>query len=686
MLDDGVQYLKGVGPRRAALMSKLGIETVRDLLFYPPRRYLDRSLTKPISGLRPGETVTVFGQVAETGLARTRRGLSIFSLLLDDGTGLLRCSWFNQPYLKERFRREQPMVVSGPVRWDRGPSMASPEYEVLDGDEAELVHTGRIVPLYPSTAGLTNRQLRSVIKGALDAHLASVPELVHPALASKRELDGISSTLRNLHFPPDMESVSRSRRRLAYEELLALQLLLALRKAYRKNSERARPLPDRSWETDLRRALPYRLTPAQERALSEIGADMESDRPMYRLLQGDVGSGKTVVALAALAKAVRSGFQAAFMAPTEILAEQHHLVLSPWLKELGISAALLTGRIGRSERARIARGLAGGEIQVCLGTHALIQEGVSFDNLGLAVIDEQHRFGVKQRAAIASKGSQPHVLVMTATPIPRTLSMAVYGDLDLSIIDQMPPGRIPATTRWTTERNRSKMLDFVSGQLDVGRQAFFVCPAIDESPAQEAKAAVKLHQQLSKRFTGFSVGLIHGRLKMDERRRMMDQFRQNRVQVLAATTVVEVGIDVPNAAVMVVEQAERFGLSQLHQLRGRVGRGANKSYCILMAGERIGPEARARLEAMQSTTDGFRIAEEDLKLRGPGEFWGSRQHGLPELRLANLVSDAGLIPLAREDAAALVSADPGLALPESSGLRQLVRWHFGRAGSLLGVG
>jgi ATP-dependent DNA helicase RecG len=686
MLDGGVQYLKGVGPRRAALMEKLGIRSLRDLLFYPPRRYLDRTLVKPISGLRPGETVTVFGRVSDSRLARTRRGLTIFSLLLDDGTGLLRCLWFNQPYLRERFPKDQPLVVSGQVRWDRGPSMASPEYELLDSGEAELVHTGRIVPLYPSTAGLSNRQLRTVIRHALDAHLKDVAEDLPPGIAQARGLMPVGRALENLHFPPDMDAVGSARQRLAYQELLALQLLLASRRQARLSRERSRPLKDRTWADDLARALPFPLTAAQQKASAEISADLESERPMYRLLQGDVGSGKTVVALAAVCQAARSGFQSAFMAPTEILAEQHFLSLAPWLEKLGIAVSLLTSKTGKPARAKILDGLRSGKVQACIGTHALIQQDVGFASLGLAVIDEQHRFGVRQRAAVMAKGHCPHVLVMTATPIPRTLSMAVYGDLDVSVIDQMPPGRTPPVTRWTTEGNRGKMLDFVSGQLEKGRQAFFVCPVIEETESQDTRAAVRLHQQLCRRFPRFQIGLVHGRLKIEERRRTMEQFRRNQVQALAATTVIEVGIDVPNATVMVVEQAERFGLSQLHQLRGRVGRGPHRSYCILMAGERLGPEARARLEALQGTSDGFRIAEEDLRLRGPGEFWGSRQHGLPELRLANLVTDSGLVPLARQDALEAVGSDPGLARPEHRGLRQMMLRHFGGADGLLGVG
>ncbi len=685
MLDSGVQYLKGVGPRRAALMNKLGIRSVRDLLFHHPRRYLDRTLTKPVSGLHHGETVTVFGRVADTSLARTRRGLTILSLILDDGTGLLRCLWFNQPYLRERFPRDQPLVVSGQVRWDRGPSMANPEYELLDSSEVELVHTGRIVPLYPSTAGLSNRQLRTVIRHTLDAHLREVSEDLPPGIVQARGLMPIGQALQYLHFPPDMEAVDSARRRLAYEELLALQLLMAMRREARRR-ENSHPLMDDTWADDLERALPFPLTASQQKVMAEIAADLRSERPMYRLLQGDVGSGKTVVALAAICQAARSGYQSAFMAPTEILAEQHFLSLAPWLEKMGISATLLTSKTGKPARAKILDGLRSGLIQACIGTHALIQQDVGFARLGLAVVDEQHRFGVRQRAAVMAKGQCPHVLVMTATPIPRTLSMAIFGDLDVSVIDRMPPGRTPPVTRWTTEGNRNKMLDFVSGQLEKGRQAFFVCPVIEETESQDHRAAVRLHQQLARRFPGFQVGLLHGRLKLEERRRVMEGFRGNRIQALAATTVIEVGIDVPNATVMVVEQAERFGLSQLHQLRGRIGRGPHKSYCILMAGERLGPEARARLDALQETADGFRIAEEDLRLRGPGEFWGSRQHGLPELRLANLATDSALVPLARQDAKEVLRFDPGLARPEHQGLRLMMLRYFGNADRLFGVG
>lgn len=685
-LDGSVQYLRGVGPRRAALMAKLGIRSVRDLLFHPPRRYLDRTLIKPISNLRPGEMVTVFGRTTATSLYRTRRGLTIFSLLLDDGTGLLRCLWFNQPYLRERFKEEQPLVVSGQARWDRGPSMINPEYELLDSGEAELVHTGRIVPLYPTTTGLSNRQLRVVIRHALDDFQGRISEHLPPGIIERRSLVPIGQALEDLHFPPDMKAVGRARVRLAYDELLALQLMMAMRREARRQRERSHPLTDRTWTKDLSLTLPFNLTDAQLKAISQIEADLESDRPMYRLLQGDVGSGKTVVALAAIAKAARSGFQSVFMAPTEILAEQHFLVLSPWLAKLGIASELLTSKTRRPDRARILKGLATGHVQVCLGTHAVIQHDVEFHKLGLAIIDEQHRFGVRQRAAVKAKGQSPHVLVMTATPIPRTLSMTIYGDLDVSSLDQMPSGRTPPLTRWTTESNRSKMMNFVAGQMAKGRQAFFVCPVIEETEAQDTKAVNKLHQQLCRSFPQFRIGLVHGRLGIEERRQTMELFRQNRIHALAATTVIEVGIDVPNATVMVVEQAERFGLSQLHQLRGRVGRGPHKSYCILMAGQRLSDEARARLEAMQRTTDGFRIAEEDLKLRGPGEFWGSRQHGLPELKLANLVADALLVPLAREDAKSLVAADPGLSKPEHGPLRRLILGFFSDAGDLIGVG
>jgi len=659
-LETNVQYLKGVGPRRAALMAKLGIATVWDLLTYPPRRYLDRSLVKSIASLKPGETATVFGRIADTGLVRTRRGFVIFNLMLQDESGYLRCLWFNQPYLKDRFHPGQMLVVNGLVRWDRGRCLINPEYQVLESQEAELVHLGRIVPLYPSTAGLSNRQLRTVIKSALDLYSAQLVDPLPPDIIARQKLVDLRTAVRNLHFPQEASQVPQARRRLAFEELMELQLLMGLSRRQRRQTASGHIFGDRAWRQKFDSILPFSLTAAQMRAVAEIESDLESGQPMYRLLQGDVGSGKTV--------------------------EQHFLTLQPWLERLGISCSLLLSRMDARQRRRVREGLRQGSIMVAIGTHALIQEDTEFRCLGLAVIDEQHRFGVKQRAALLAKGSRPHILVMTATPIPRTLAMTLYGDLDISVIDELPPGRLPVTTRWTTEANRAKMLDFVGRQVAQGRQAFFVCPVIEESEKQDIKAAVKLHHKLQSGFPGYRVGLIHGRMKLEERRRTMDEFRRGWIQILVATTVIEVGIDVPNATVMVVEQAERFGLSQLHQLRGRIGRGSHRSYCILMAGGSLTPEARARLEAMQVSQDGFRIAERDLEIRGPGELWGSRQHGLPELRLANLISDAFLIPPAKEEAARILERDPELASAEGRELKQFIKRRFPGAGDLMGVG
>lgn len=667
-------------------MAKLGIDTVWDLLTYPPRRYLDRSLVKSIKSLKPGETVTVFGRIADASLVRTRRGFVIFNLLLQDDSGYLRCLWFNQPYLKNRFHRGQMLVVNGLARWDRGLTMINPEYQVLESQEAELIHLGRIVPLYPSTAGLSNRQLRTIIKSALDQYLPQLSDPLPEDIVFRNNLVDFRTAVQDLHFPQETSQILQARRRLAFEELLGLQLLMGLSRSRRRNASSGHILRDRTWRNIFDSILPFSLTSAQARAVDEIERDLESGQPMYRLLQGDVGSGKTVVALSALLKAAASGFQAAVMAPTEILAEQHYLTLKPWLEKSGIACGLLLSRMEGRQRQRVREELRKGTLTIAIGTHALIQEDTEFCNLGLAVIDEQHRFGVKQRAALLAKGTRPHILVMTATPIPRTLAMTLYGDLDISVIDELPPGRLPVTTRWTTEANRTKMLEFVGRQIAQGRQAFFVCPVIEESENQDIKAAVRLYHKLQSLFSPYRVGLIHGRMKLKERHRTMDEFRRAQIRLLVATTVIEVGIDVPNATVMVVEQAERFGLSQLHQLRGRIGRGGHRSYCILMAGENLTPEARARLEAMQESQDGFRIAERDLEIRGPGELWGSRQHGLPELRLANLISDAPLIPPAKSEAARILSRDPELNSDEGQKLRWLIKTRFPAAGELMGVG
>lgn len=686
MLDKDIQYLKGVGPKRAGLFRKLDIGTVRDLLYYPPRRYLDRSQIREIRDIRPGQLVSVFGRVADRGMVRTRRGLTILNLLLTDGTGYLLCRWFNQPYLLDRFKIDDRLMVSGTIMADHGLAMSNPEYEPLDQEDSQLIHTGRIVPVHPATAGLSPKQIRAVIKPALEDYLVHLEDPLPEALLQRHRLTGLAQALFQLHFPDSLASAAAARRRLAFEELLYLELVLLLKKRTRSAGQLGCRIEPSNWRQDLLSILPFSLTEAQERVIGEISRDLASGTPMHRLLQGDVGSGKTVVALAAMIQTVRGGFQASLMAPTELLAEQHFWLMSGPLERLGIRSALLTGRTSPRQKEEIGRGLQNGSIGVCLGTQALIQDHVSFHNLGLAVIDEQHRFGVRQRAALRFRGAYPHLLVMTATPIPRTLAMTLYGDLDLSLIDQLPAGRQPVVTRWTGEAQRSRVYQFIEKMLAEGRQAYVVYPVIEETEKQDLKAAIKMQQSLGRLFSGRRVGLMHGQLSLEERQAAMEGFRKRTIDILVSTTVIEVGIDVPNASLMVVEHAERFGLSQLHQLRGRVGRGPHKSFCILMAGPRLSPEARLRLEIMQSTSDGFKIAERDLAIRGPGDFWSTRQHGLPQLKIADLQIDADLITPAREEASAILAADPALSVPPWDRLRNAIRAFHPHADKYLSTG
>lgn len=686
MLDNEIQYLKGVGPKRAGLFRKLDIGTVRDLLYYPPRRYLDRSQIKKIRDIRPEQLVSVLGKVADRGLVRTRRGLTILNLLLTDGTGYLLCRWYNQPYLLDRFKIDDRLMVSGTILADHGLTMSNPEYEPLDQEDSQLIHTGRIVPVHPATAGLSPKQIRTVIKPVLEDQLGQLEDPLSEILLQRHHLPGLTQALRQLHFPDSLASAAAAHRRLAFEELLYLELVLLLMKRTRLSGHPGCRIGPSSWREDLLSILPFSLTEAQERVIEEISRDLSSGLPMHRLLQGDVGSGKTVVALAAMIQTVRGGFQASLMAPTELLAEQHFWLISGPLERLGIRSALLTGRISPRQKEEIYRGLQNGSIGVCLGTQALIQDQVSFRRLGLAVIDEQHRFGVRQRAALRFRGAHPHLLVMTATPIPRTLAMTLYGDLDLSLIDQIPAGRQPVVTRWTGESQRSRVYQFIGKMLAEGRQAYVVYPVIEETEKQDLKAAIKMHQSLARVFPGRQVGLMHGQLSLEERQSAMEDFRSRALDILVSTTVIEVGIDVPNASLMVVEHAERFGLSQLHQLRGRVGRGPHKSFCILMAGPRLSPEARLRLETMQSTSDGFKIAEKDLEIRGPGEFWSTRQHGLPRLKIADLQADADLITPAREEASAILAADPALSVPPWDKLRTAIKSFHPQADKYLSTG
>jgi ATP-dependent DNA helicase RecG len=690
-LTQSMQFLKGIGPNRAQMLRRLGIETIADALALLPRRYEDRTNLKSIRSLEVGTQETFEGTILVSGSSRTGRGRRLYEIIVGDATGTIRCLWFqfHEAYMRQRYRTGQRVIVTGEIRINpysgHRKEVHHPDLETLDTDEREPLHVGRIVPVYPSTEGLHQKMIRAVLKRIVDEYADQVPDFLPSALRQRLDLMSASQALRDVHFPSaeaDLEALNRwsseAHRRLVFEEFFLLELGLALRQRETTIEERrvvyrgTGVLAER-----LRTQLPFKLTAAQERVIAEIFANMRQPHPMNRLLQGDVGSGKTIVALLAMLLAIESGFQAAIMAPTEILAEQHHLTMRHLVETLGVRVTLLTSAIKGNRRRGLLEAIAAGEVDLIIGTHALIQEGVEFKALGLAVIDEQHRFGVLQRATLKRKGYSPDVLVMTATPIPRTLAMTVYGDLDVSIIDELPPGRLPVITRLCYDSRRAESYDLMRRELHRGRQVYVVYPLIEESEKTDLRAATAMAEQLQREvFPEFRVGLLHGRLKSDEKEQIMRAFSGGDLPVLVATTVIEVGVDVPNATVMLVEHAERFGLAQLHQLRGRVGRSHHQAYCLLMADFPMSEEAKQRLQALTGSHDGFVIAERDLEIRGPGEFLGTRQSGLPELRVAHLIRDQRVLAEARREAFALVAKDPHLSLPEHGALRQglMNRW------------
>jgi ATP-dependent DNA helicase RecG len=676
-LDTKLQYLPGVGPHRARLLGKLGLETVRDALFHLPARHEDRTRLLPLRRMAPADAVTATGIIRGISPPPRGRPRSPLAVLLGDGTAYLACVWFNQPYLARVFERGQRLIVHGKVQPYGGSlQMQVKEYEIVEDADDERVHTGRLVPVYRLTQGLTQRPLRALIKRLVDAHAGGVEDPLPPAARGRRAFPSLAEALRGAHFPASAEEQAAARRRLVFDDFLLFELGLAIRR-HREGRERGISLsPPGALAGALLAALPYRLTGAQERVWREIRTDMAAPYPMNRLLQGDVGSGKTVVAALAVLTAVEAGHQAAFMAPTEILAEQHLLTLTGLLAPLGVRLALLTNAVRGAVRSARLRAIARGEVDCVVGTHALVQEGVAFARLGLAVVDEQHRFGVAQRATLRAKGGRPDMLVMTATPIPRTLALTLYGDLDVSVLDELPPGRKRVTTVRRDEAGRARIYAFLREQVAAGRQVYVVCPLVEESEALDLKAATDMAERLRTRvFPELRVGLLHGRMSFADKERVMREFKAGAIDILVSTTVIEVGIDVPNASVMLIEHAERFGLSQLHQLRGRVGRGPWKSYCILLSAASSG-DARRRLDAMAATGDGFKLAEVDLELRGPGEFFGTRQSGLPEFRIGDLVRDGAVLEDARREALALVAQDPHLLRPEHRALRAavLARW------------
>jgi len=707
-LSTPVQYVKGVGPRIAEILAGKGIRTVGDLLHYLPFRYEDRLNPRGISELRPGEMATVIGEVRNSGLFRTRR-MPIFQLTVGQGRARLRCLWFNATYLQGKFKPGEMIALYGKVEEDqrsRELQIMQPQFELLgesDGGEngaekkaAESLEIGRIVPIYESAGQgkITAKWFRRAIRTALDNLTPELPDAIPAMVRARMGLVGPRTALWNVHWPEPGESfqdLQSSRTpahiRLIFDELFFVELGLELKRRQQKTQTGIAFRLDDRVRAAIKKILPFHPTESQKRVLKEIAGDMEKPYPMRRLLQGDVGSGKTIVGFEAAIIAIENGCQVALMAPTEILAQQHYFSARRILENAGYRIVLLTGSVEADRKREIRRHIAQGNAQLVIGTHALLEEKVEFAKPGLVIVDEQHRFGVMQRLKLMKKSgesgepgsagttapAEPDVLVMTATPIPRTLALTLYGDLDLSVLDELPPGRTPIVTKRTSDDQSPKVWDFVRKQAAAGHQAYVVYPVIAENDESELKAAVKMYRELSgKVFPDLKVGLLHGRLDADLKDQVMRMFQKGELQILVATTVIEVGVDVPNATVMVIEHAERFGLAQLHQLRGRIGRGAAKSYCVLMTAGKVTEEGERRLQAMVDNSDGFKIAELDLELRGPGEFFGTRQAGLPDFRVANIIRDAQLLEAARREAQAVL-AGPNSEISSEEISRALVQ-------------
>jgi ATP-dependent DNA helicase RecG len=740
-LSTEVKFVKGIGPRIAEWLARKNILTVEDMLYYLPFRYEDRLNPRGINELRPGEMATVIADVRNVGVFRTRR-MPIFEMVAGQGHATLKCIWFHGEYLRDRFRPGQLVALYGKVEegWKgRGLQITQPQFEILDGGgaeesydqengagatgigERESLEVGRIVPIYEATAGgkLTSRWFRRVIHAALSRLATEIPDGIPPKICRRLQLLDRRAAFQQVHFPPTGEvfvdlanCATAAHRRLIFEELFFLEVGLELkRRRMRQRTGIPFELNDKVREA-IKRILLFHPTAAQKRVLKEIAEDMQQPAPMRRLLQGDVGSGKTIVALQAAVIAIENGYQVAFMAPTEILATQHYLSARRVLEPAGYRVALLTGSQEEERKRSTRRHIAQGGAQLVIGTQALIQEKVEFHKLGLVIVDEQHRFGVMQRFTLMRKGEiEPDTLVMTATPIPRTLALTLYGDLETSTLDELPPGRTPITTRKVGDDRAAEVWEFVRKQVKAGRQAYVVYPVIEGVPAEQndfgfdlpgapansansktaktgLKAAIQMYDELRKKvFPDLRVGLLHGRLDAEEKDQTMRRFQQGEIDVLVSTTVIEVGVDVSNATVMVVEHAERFGLAQLHQLRGRIGRGAAKSYCVLMTGGKISPEGERRLSEMVRTQDGFEIAELDLALRGPGEFFGTKQAGMPGLRVANLVRDRKLLELAKIEANSFVEqTDPAITMQDRERIMQHLRQHWQRRYGLVEVG
>ncbi len=686
LLTTSLQFLKGVGPRKAADLKRAGLVTVEDLLYRLPFRYEDRSHMQPIASLRPGNRAAVLGDIKSAKLTVTRRrGFKIFNAVVGDTSGAIRCTWMNQPYLADILKPHLPVVIFGDVKLDSsGLHFMNPEYEMVSDDLSGL-HTGRVVPFYEKTGSVTPNMQRRMVRQVLDQLPPEIPDLLGESLRARLRLVPRRQAIEESHFPPNDATVavlnafrSPAQRRMIFEEFFLFQV----GHAFRRHATTAELKPhvlsvDDRIRASAAKVLPFKLTPGQRQATKEIVDDMLRSQPMHRLLQGDVGAGKTIVALLAAIVAMENGLQVAFMAPTEILATQHYANIARLLSQSRFRVDLLTGSTPGLRKHTLAAHIERGTTNLIVGTHALVQEQVTFQKLGLVVIDEQHRFGVGQRAALRAKGLRPDVLLMTATPIPRTLALTDYSELDVSKITDLPPGRTPVKTWVKPESRRDEIYQLIRGQLDAGRQAYVIYPLVEESEKIDLKSATEMADHLQAEvFPAYRVALLHGRMKADAKERVMQAFVAGRVHILVATTVVEVGVDVPNASIMVVEHAERFGLSQLHQLRGRVGRGSWESHCILLYQSPWTDDARERLSTMAATHDGFAIAERDLELRGPGDFFGTRQSGLPKLRTGDLVRDREIMEEAHQEARRLVDQE-GLSDALSVFVRERWQEQFG---------
>ncbi len=675
-----LQFIKGIGPKRAEVLAEHGIESFDQLINFFPRKYVDRTNIVPLNRLQPEEEVTVIGKVESEGVRRMRR--AVFYLVISDGNGILEAVWFHSiNYFKNRFKVGEWVSLSGKVKFYNGFQLVHPQYDRLGQGEIDtFFNTGKILPFYPETeafkkAGINSYTFRKIFYFLVQKDLDEIEEFLPAAISEERKLLTRSAAYKQIHQPEDNTRLQRAVYRFKYEDFFFLQMMLALQRIHIKSQ----PLGIAFYKSSPRleqlyQKLPFDLTDAQKKVVREIRLDMKKSEPMNRLLQGDVGSGKTLVAVMTMLVALDNGYQAALMAPTEILAEQHYFTITALLNKLRVRVSLLTGSTPQKEREALHRHLQSDEPHIIIGTHALIQEGVGFKSLGLVIIDEQHRFGVMQRARLMEKGINADILVMTATPIPRTLALTAYGSLDVSIIDELPPNRKPITTVWRFDNKAPQIYEFMREKLDEGQQVYIVYPLVEESEKLDLKAATEGFRTLSNGpFSDYSVGLLHGRMKGAEKENVMKAFLNKKIQILVSTTVIEVGVDVNNATIMLIEHAERFGLSQLHQLRGRVGRGVDKSYCILKTPYNIGDTAQQRMKIMTESQDGFIIAEKDLELRGWGDFFGTKQSGMPELRLANPITDREILEEARKDAFALVNNDPYLRAPQHQGLNRMLR-------------